>query len=254
MNKRMEVSVLFDGSFDGFLCVVHAFYYDYIYPLHIQNEAMYQQTLDTEPYYVATDEKKACHVLYSIREKISGEAAHRLYYASLAADPSYIDMLKYIMLGYKMKEKVDDFLQDDAVNKVHSLARQVGRETHLLSGFCRFAETKQGVYYCAITPTHYILAPLSEHFKDRFMNQSWIIHDKKHGLAAVYNREEYIISDVPRDAAVDFTENEEQIQDLWTLFFKTIAIKERSSWKRQRQVLPLYFRGNMTEFLRKVCL
>jgi hypothetical protein len=68
----------------------------------------------------------------------------------------------------------------------------------------------------------------------------------------VYNGKEYFITKVPNDAKVVLSEKEEQIQDMWTLFFTTIAIKERSSYKRQRQVLPLYFRGNMTEFLKRV--
>jgi probable DNA metabolism protein len=257
-HKRTEVSVLFDGTFDGFLCVVHAFYYEKIYPLHIQSEDMYQQTLDAEPYYIATDETKAAAVLKSIRKKISDDAAHRLYYASLAGESTelstdmYMDMLAYVVLGFKMGKKTDTYLQHDAVLRVHSLSRQVGRETHLLSGFCRFAETKQGVYYCVITPKNYVLAPLAEHFRDRFMTQPWIIHDKRHNLAAVYNGESYVIADVPGGAKVSLSDREEQIQDMWALFFATIAIKERSGYKRQRQVLPLYFRGNMTEFLRKV--
>jgi probable DNA metabolism protein len=248
---RTEVSVLFDGSFDGFLNVVYAFYYDKITPIHIQTEEFYQQTIDSEPFYIATDMKKTARVLEGIKNKISNDAAYRLYNASLASDTDYMDMFKYVLLGFKMGEKVDSFLQNDAVRNVHSYARAVGREAHKLSGFCRFAETKQGVYYCVITPINYVLAPLAEHFSDRFMNQNWIIHDKKHGMAAVYNGYEYVIVDAPEHAQMDLTESEEHIQNLWCTFYETIGIKERMSYKRQRQVLPLYFRGNMTEFIRR---
>jgi probable DNA metabolism protein len=249
MDSRVPVSVLFDGSFDGFLCIIHAFYYDRIEPLHIQTEEKYQQTLDSETYYIAANEAKAKKVMEGIREKISVDAAHTLYNASLAGEGDiHMDMFKYTVMGFKMGPEIDSFLQNDSVMRVRKLARQVGSETHKLTGFCRFAETKQGIYYCFITPNNHVLAPLAEHFRDRFMNHPWIIHDKKHNLAAVYDGNEYVIAEVPKDIYVPLSDGEEQIQDLWVKFFETIAIKERSSYKRQRQVLPLYYRNIMTEF------
>jgi probable DNA metabolism protein len=251
-NSRTGVSIVFDGSFDGFLCIIHAFYYDKIQPLFIQTEERYQQTLDAEPYYIAADEKKAVRVMTGFRKKVSEEAAHRLCNAALSGEADiHMDMFKYVILGFTMGAEVDSFLQNDAVRRVHKLAKRVGSETHLLSGFCRFAETKQGVYYCTITPKNYVLVPLAEHFCDRFMNHPWIIHDKKHGLAAVYNGEEYIIAEAPPEAGVVLSDEEEQVQDLWTTFFETITIKERASYKRQRRVLPLYFRKNILEFMKQ---
>jgi hypothetical protein len=47
---------------------------------------------------------------------------------------------------------------------------------------------------------------------------------------------------------MEFSESELEVQDLWKLFFKTIAVRERASYKRQRQMLKLYFRDNMVEF------
>jgi probable DNA metabolism protein len=250
-DGRTEASVLFDGSYDGFLCVVYAYYYDKIYPLHIQTEEVYQEVLGAEPYYIKTNYIKSSKVLVGIRRKMSNEYAHRLYYASLSgADDIYMDLLKYVVTGFKMGAKADSFLQNDVVLRVHELARQVGREAHLLTGFCRFAETKQGAYYCEISPKNYVLPILAEHFCDRFKNFPWVIHDKSHGLAAVYDCNEYVIAAVPRDANVVLSDNEGEIQDLWVSFFNTIAIRERVSHKRQRRVLPIYFRKYMLEFIK----
>ncbi len=242
-------SVTFDGSFEGFLCVVYSFYYEKIIPLHIQPEHEYQEALDAPVHNVATDSAKAERVLGGITKKISGEAAEKIFYACLSGeDDVFMDIFRYTVLGFKVGALVDSYLQTDYVRRVHTLHKRVGHETHMLTGFCRFQETTQGAYYCAVTPKNHVLCLLAEHFADRFKSQIWVIHDKKHGLAAVYNGKEYIIREAPAGAAVDLTAGEKQIQALWKAFFDTIAIEERASYKRQRQHVALYFRKNMTEF------
>lgn len=250
---RAGFSVVFDGSFDGFLCIVYAFYYEKITPLYIQTEENYQRTLDADEYYVSADPARAARVLEGIQEKISGEAVFFLYNAQMAFEEDrFMDMFRYVVLGFKVGARVDEYLQVDYVARVHRLSKYATHEAHMLSGFCRFAETKQGVYYCVVTPKNHILPILAEHFRDRFMNHAWIIHDKKHGMAAVYDGYEYIIEPVPPEVNVIYTDEEEHIQDLWVAFFNTIAIKERKNKKLQRQNAALYFRENMTEFQKRL--
>ncbi|MCL2708777.1 MAG: TIGR03915 family putative DNA repair protein, partial [Defluviitaleaceae bacterium] len=246
---KSEFAVLFDGSFDGFLCVVHAFYRDKIVPVCIQTEREYQKAIGVEEYFVASDESKSAEVIGAIRKKISENSAHYLYNAFLAdREERFMDMFRYALLGFRKGHLVDNLMQEDCVLRVHKLAKQVGRETHLMCGFSRFAETKQGVYYCEITPKNNIAALLADHFSSRFMNHAWVIHDKTRKIAAIYDGCDYFVESVPGDATFDFADREEQMQGLWATFFSTIAIEERSTHKRQRQMLPLYFRGQMTEF------
>jgi probable DNA metabolism protein len=247
-----QVSVLFDGSFDGFLCIVYAYYYQKLIPRYIQEEAQYQQALDAETYFIKTDVESASKVMAALREKVSPDAAHFLYNAHLSGEEDkHMDMFRYALLGFKVGRAVDDYLKEDFVLRVHRIAKRVGSEAHLLSGFCRFAQTTQGVYYCEIAPKNYVLPILAEHFRDRMMNQAWVIHDKKRGLAAVYNGNDYVIEPVPDAVRLEYAGAEEQMQELWTAFFNTIAIKERASYKGQRQHIPLYFRGYMAEFNRQ---
>ena len=285
MSPRRDVAILFDGSIEGFLCIVHAYYYESVAPLIIQIEDCHQPTLDTEEYHIITDENLAAKVQKGILNKISHTAWHYVISAFLAdGEDKYMAIFRYLLLGFKTGKIVDDHLQQECVLRVHKLARQVGREAHLLKGFCRFVETTAisdgnshsraenhkrtnlflatdqtdlsgngysgQIYYCAIDPVNYVLPILAEHFSDRMMNQAWIIHDKKHGKAAVYNGETYVIADVPKNAQVRHTENEAEIQDLWVTFFNSLAIKERINPKLQRNLLPLHFRKSMTEFQR----
>ncbi|MDR1664362.1 MAG: TIGR03915 family putative DNA repair protein [Clostridiales bacterium] len=242
--------VLFDGSLDGLLCAVYAYYYDKILPLSIQTEDEYQPMLGAENYFVASDPEKAKRVWEGIRKKISPGAAYNVYTAFLSGEvEKHMAIFKYIVLGFKRGASVDNRLQEDCVLRVHKLARMTGYEAHMLSGFCRFAETKQGAYYCAISPKHRVLQLLAEHFRDRFMNHAWVIHDKKRGEAAVYDGNDYVIVDAPKDAAVEYSDDETRARDMWAAFFSTIAIKERVNKNAQRRHAALYFRANMLEFL-----
>ena len=246
---RREVAVLFDGSLEGFLCIIHAYYYERISPLIIQIEGLHQPTLDSEEYHILTNTDDAHRVQQGIIKKISPEAWDRLVKAFLSdGEDKFMAMFRYVILGFKTGSSLDDHLQQDCVLRVRKLSQQVGREAHLLTGFCRFAETDSQIYYCEISPNNYVLPILAEHFSDRMMNQAWIIHDKKHGKAAVYDGNSYIIADVPKSAQIQFAENEDNIQDLWVTFFHSVTIEERIKPKLQRQLLPLYFRKSMVEF------
>jgi len=248
-TKRRDAAILFDGSLEGFLCILHAYYYEHVSPLVIQEEGHHQPTLDTEEYYVITDNNQAIKVQQAIRKKISPLAEHHLYNALLAdGEERFMAIFRYLLLGFKVGAIVDDHLQQECVLRVHKLSRYVGREAHLLTGFSRFEETQGQIFYCSLEPNNYVLPILAEHFSDRMMNQAWIIHDKRRGKAAVYNGETYVIADVPKSAQVQHTENEAHIQDLWRTFFNSVNIKERVNPKVQRNLLPLYFRKSMTEF------
>jgi len=243
------VTIVFDGSFDGFLCVIYAVYYQKIDPVSIQTNDRVQLALGDEMHQVETDSSHASRVMNGLKAKISEDAASRIYYAFLSGEEDkYMAMLQYIRLGFKVGHMVDSHLREDCVRRVHKLSANVGKETHLLTGFCRFAETVSGVFYCQITPKNDVLALVASHFIERLMGQPWVIHDKSRNKAAVYDGKSYVIADVPKEANVVYAEGEKETQELWVAFFNALAIEARKNYKLQRQLLPLYFRKNMTEF------
>jgi len=244
-----DAIVIFDGTFDGFLCVIYDFYYKKISPLVIQSVTDTQLTLNEDEHHVTTNTEQAARVLKALHKKISDDAAWRIYYAFLCGETNkYMAIFEYIKMGFRLEHMVDSHLSVDCVRRVHDLARHTGREAHLLNGFCRFAETTSGVYYCEITPKNDVLSLIATHFTQRFMNQQWIIHDKRRNQAAIYDGHTYVIATVPSNATFVYAEGEQETQELWTAFFNTLAIEARKNPKLQRQLLPLYFRKNMTEF------
>ena len=242
-------AALFDGSLEGFLSVVYADYYDRRHFEYAFEDNVYQQRLDADYIYVPADPPRSARVMDAIGVKISPEAQSNVCNCCLSNDKNrFSALLHYVRLGFKTGASVDSRLQDPHVLRVHKLVQYVQREAHLLAGFCRFKETQSGVYYASISPVNNALPILAEHFRERFMNQPWVIHDTGRGIAAVYDCREYIIEEVPAGANVNCSDSEAVFRDLWKAFFDTIAIKERTNKKLQRNLIPLHFRKHITEF------
>jgi len=247
--SRRNVHAIIENNIESFLCVVYAYYYENILPVGIALDGFYQPQLGVDEYHVITDIVKAQTVYDAVEKKISYASALFVVHAFMAAnDDRLMNMFQYIVLGFKKGPDVDAYLQLDYVLATHKNARAVGGEAHLLTGFCRFSETTSGVYYCAISPVNDVLSILADHFSERMNYQNWIIHDTKRNKAAIYNGKEYQITMTPKDAAVEYTDEELLVQDLWKTFFKTVAITERINKKLQRNNLPLHHRKHMTEF------
>ena len=246
-QQAKETCLMFDGSFDGFLCVVYDIYYYKITPLSIQTEE--QLTLAENPQTVMTDNSRSWKVFSALKQKISQEAASKVYYAFLSYEQKrFMPIVQYIKLGFSVGHMVDSYLHEDYVRQVHKMANHAVKEAHLLFGFCRFEDTKQGVLYAQITPRNDVLPIVADHFTQRLMNEAWMIHDKARGQAAIYDGSGFIITPVPKDINIDYADGEENIQKQWLTFFHRIAIEARSNEKLQRQLIPLYYRKNMTEF------
>ena len=249
--KGQEACLVFDGSFDGFMCAVYEVYYKKIFPQSIQTQA--EITLEECPHVVNTDLARAERVYSAIRDKISDAAASKVYHAFLSFEQGrFMALLHYIKLGFSVGHMVDSYLHMDYVRFVHKIAHRAGKEAHLLFGFCRFEMTKQGVLYCKISPKNDVLALVANHFADRLMNEAWMLHDKSRHQAAVYDGKGFVITPVPKDIHIEHADGEEEVQKQWLTFFNSIAIEARSNKKCQRQLLPLYFRKNMTEFVKQV--
>lgn len=243
-----SITGIFDGSFDGFLTLIHAHYYDKINFSRVVSEGNYQRDF-SEEIYIAPDKEKALKVLKGIENKISKEAARIAFCAFNAYDEDrYTFVYHYLLKGFKVGGKINEQLTDSHVLAVIKLNRKVEMEAHHYKGFCRFEKTSGGVFYCKIEPKCSVLPIIAEHFTDRLKNQPWIIHDMTHNEAAIYDTKEYAIMPVPKNIQADIAEGEEVYKNLWKIFHKTIAIPERTNPRCQRTNLPLWFRKHMPEF------
>lgn len=146
-----------------------------------------------------------------------------------------------------MGGRVNLHLSDDRVLRVNKIYLRVAHEVHIMMGFVRFKLVEGGIYYAPISPDNNIIELLAPHFSERLADQNWIIHDVKRGLAVLYNKKEWIITDFDQDENVCLDGTEEKYRNLWKEFFNTIGIASRVNPKLHKQLMPRRYWKYMTE-------
>ena len=103
--------------------------------------------------------------------------------------------------------------------------------------------------YAEIEPENNILEILSMHFKNRLKNEFWIIKDKKREIISIYNKKKIFIYKCSQFDILDVndSDNEEQIEKLWKLFYKTIGIEARRNDQCRRNFMPKKYWKNILE-------
>ena len=92
-----------------------------------------------------------------------------------------------------------------------------------------------------------ILEPLGNHFINRMPSMNFIIHDKNREICFIYNCKEYRIINSENLKIPEISEQEKTYQNLWKMFFNTIAIKERKNSRCQMQFMPKKYWQDLIE-------
>ena len=247
MPDGSDVIYLHDGSFEGLLTAVFEAYARRPAPAAIEAPGC-QQRLGARYAEIPCDPVKANRVEAGIRRKIGGEDYDLLWTAFLSDDEKKSDKIyQYIRLGLEIGPKIHYRLADSRVLAVQKLAGLVGREAGMLRQFVRFARMEGGVFYGAITPQYPVLPLIMPHFAERFQVQPFILHDKTHGQAGVFDTREWVIASTEGLALPDSTADEAFYRRLWKTFYDTVAIKERTNYNLRRNHMPKKYWKNMVE-------
>lgn len=239
---------LYDGTWDGFLTAVHHYYYDKQPVSNIESALSYSPNLIDEYLNISTDSIKAKAVEQAILNKISYESLdniQRCFFSELEGREMWI--LNYIKLGFKIGMKIDSMLGDQIVLDVVQAARKVKAECHRMLGLLRFELLEGNIYYAKIQTDHNIITFISPHFKERFKDQNWVIHDVKRNLASLYNTKRMVVSYMDISNIPELHSDELKFQSLWKNYYKHIAIKSRYNPKLQKAFIPKRYWKNLTE-------
>lgn len=248
MFDRANIAYRYDGSFEGFLTCIFEAFEKHEEPVSISSEDMAQELLFPIR-YIETDEKKASRVAESIPKKISGEAKDWVQCAFLScAEDKEIALLRFLQKGYKAGEKTTKLTTDEDVHKLFKIVRFYQNEAHFSLEFLRFSE--YGEFLAAeITPKNHVLPRIVAHFCDRFPSENFVIYDKRRHCAFMHkNTGETTFLNDTEIAFPEADENETYYRSLWKHFYTTIAIEERKNHKLRRNLMPMRYWENMTEF------
>lgn len=247
-----------DGSVDGIFTAIYQAYdmrYGHEFIRIVEQEADNSMNFELFSEYIdiTTDHELAEKVARSIRTKISRDAYESVVRAALSNVSGRADAIyRFLILGFHMGKDVMNHLSNDAVNQIFAMSRNVGMETHHMTGFVRFREVGEGVLVSVIHPKNDILSLLAPHFADRLNNENFIIYDEGRGWAAVHQKNTEPVMMQLNEAEIQMIQNarsdQEEYEQLWRAFYSSISIVERENYELQRNNLPLRFRAYMTEF------
>lgn len=241
------MNLLYDGTFEGFLTLVHEVYYAKIKPLAIFKSS--PKELLFEPLHeIFTDEHKATKVLHALKHRFSQKHFTRIFHTFLCDNEAFeIALLDFIILGFKAPQELEN-ITIPSLFYLQRLEQGLLRLSHKMYGFTRFIETHDDTLYAKIETKHNVLPFLGEHFKKRLGNHRFIIHDIKRSLAYIKEDISTSIRHVSSFETPTHSEDEEAMQALWKTFFHHVAIENRRNETLQKSLTPLLYRTYMTEF------
>lgn len=234
----------YDGSFDGLMCCVFSSF-DF---KEIPGDILVENNTMLNVRKIETDIAKAERVKKSISAKLGNqiyENVKLLYLCDLSGRERLI--LMYLRFGYSYGRGFDKFLDDEFVCAVNKAIKNLFNERHRYLMFIRFSDFN-GALVAQIDPKNNLLPLLGGHFRNRFPNESFMIYDKTHGIALVYDKKVSAIIPVDEYIMPEATKEELKFRKLFKLFYDTIEIKERHNEKLRMGHMPKRYWSNMTEF------
>ena len=244
--QSRDVVYQYDGGLMGFYCCVFASMSGKVMPMDILSPNAAEPTL-FEEVWIETDTQKADRVRRSVAEKISPQARELIENVFLSCLPQKeLHMLRFLYKAYRVGPKIMQMLGDVDVAPLLAAQKHLFGERHLLLGFIRFSDYG-GALAATITPKNFVLPYLAGHFINRFSGENFLIYDKTHGAALIYEDRKKSIVPVEGMDFPTVSEEEEKYQSLWKQFYKTIAIEARENPKCRMTHMPKRYWENMTE-------
>jgi probable DNA metabolism protein len=233
---------VYDGSFQGLLTVLHLLREGGEEPEDIRAEGKtLQESLLAETVHVHTDAKRADKLSADICECISPRALRNVFNAFLSeVEGTEYHIYYYLRLGWALGADVDARLGDEHVHAVHKMSRCTGRESHRMRGFLRFRQLEGGLYYAPMEAECDVLCLVSRYFLARMGDQDWMIHDLSRQQAAICVNGRLMQCELP-GFDPRFSGEEELCQELWRMYYKTIAVVERRNSRLQKSCMPMKY-------------
>lgn len=249
-------TLLYDGSFEGFLCAVFDVY-EYKYgDADICTKKRFKGNLFEPVHWVHLQPQHSDRVWKGLQKKLSAEAAESVYRAFLSeADGIEATLLAYIRYVFASPQSIETNYSHPAVLAVTQAAKKAGREKHRMEAFVRFQKTADGLYYALIEPDCNVLPLVATHFERRYADQRWLIYDGTRRYGIYYDgvsvqEVEIAFSEGTvkgKDTTSVYDESEVVYQQLWQQYFKSVNIAARKNTRLHLQHMPRRYWKHLTE-------
>lgn len=240
-------TVVYDGSFEGFLCAVFDVYEYKLTDVDIVPAHKHQPSMFAEPHFVAYHPTHSDRVWKGLEKKLSLEAQKQVYRTFLSElDGIENTLLQYIQYAFSSDKVIEEDYSNKAVLTTFQTAKKVWREKHRMEAFVRFQKTADDLYYAIISPDYNVLPLIGKHFAERYADQCWMIYDAKRKQGLYYDGKEVQNVQINfseqvahgKDVSAVYDESEGIYQQLWKQYFKSINIAARKNTKLHIQHMP----------------
>lgn len=206
--------------------------------------------------FVPVNLENAVKVAKTVQRRFGQEVYYALLRVALAGEKKDKAQAIFGTIQYGISNNVAtdllNHLKKKEIFQTFQINRTVINEANRYIDFIRFKELANGVLYSKIAPENDVLPLIAEHFTDRLRNENFVVYDENRKTALVYQQKtqwEIVRNIMVEEEQLQMSECEENIKNLWKIFYESIAIKERCNLELQKQLLPLKFRKFMTEFV-----
>lgn len=251
-----ELTYVYDGTFEGWLCCVCESYESKEIPGSIlaapKNDIMPEHDIITEEslFYskkIITQQEKATRVKKGIVDKIGISFLHLLERSFCTCLPDREEaMMLFTHKGFRYGMRIINLRQDPVIRNIHKGLRDLGREIHKWLGFVRFSDI-QGILVAVIGAKNNVLPFLAPHFIDRFHAEHFMIFDENHKMALVYRPGECAVIPMERFTMGESGKEEKRYRLLWKNYYEAIEIKPRHNETCRRTLMPKRYWDYLTE-------
>lgn len=180
-------TLIYDGSFNGFLTAVYKAFDEKIQVSEIQKNSIAQRGLFSDTETVFTQIENAKSVWNGIQSK-SHIAIRNIYFAFLS-EQSGIEILLYRFIKklFSPTDMLSLNFTDDLESQIYQLAKTVAKEKKYMENSAKFNVTADAVHVAFIKPDNDVLPLISRHYRFQYADKPWLIYDRKRNYGLYYN-------------------------------------------------------------------
>ena len=179
--------------------------------------------------------------------KIGSNAKELAEHAFLTCLPQKeLWILRFLRLAFRHGPTVMNKLTQPAVHTLNKAVLHLQHESHQYQGFVRFS-VSQGALWSVIEPKNQVLPLLAPHFCQRFCNEAFLIYDKTHDQALVYQNGRHEILPLLAFEPPEPDETELRYRKLWHTFYDSISIRDRENLRLRMTHMQKRYWKHLTE-------
>ncbi|HET7896858.1 MAG TPA: TIGR03915 family putative DNA repair protein [Flavisolibacter sp.] len=252
----MAKTIVYNGSFEGFLCAVFDVYDQKLGEVTIVPAHKHQPSLFAEPHLAGNDPRRADRVWKGLQKKLTADALEEIKMAFLSeAEDMENTLLAYIQYVFSTERVNEKLSGNSAALVVSQTAKKVLKERQHTEVYTRFQQTTDGLHIAVIEPAFHVLPLVVGQFQKHFAGQRWLLYDArrrygvygdKPGITPVQLQFANIVSPSQYVVAV-VNENELLYRQLWTKYFKNGTKPNGKNPKLQILKKPRTYRQPLAE-------